>query len=63
MVPDIAQICMVAAHMNDLEGAKKSGLRTAFIQRSGESNGGLDPHTQPYIDFVIETIGELAEKI
>lgn len=54
---------MVATHMQDLEGAKKSGLRTAFIARSGESNGDLNPHTQPYIDFVIESIGELAEKI
>lgn len=49
--------------MNDLEGAKKSGFRTAFIERAGEGNGGLDPHAQPYIDFVIGTIAELAEKI
>lgn len=51
---------MVACHMNDLEGAKKCGLKTAFVRRSGEGDADKDPHEQPYIDFVLREIGDLA---
>lgn len=54
---------MVAAHKSDLEAAKKYGLMTACIARKGEEKNRTDPKELEYIDFVIETIGELADKI
>lgn len=34
LVPE--QCAMVAAHLNDLQAAKKNGLRTIYIERPGE---------------------------
>jgi 2-haloacid dehalogenase len=64
------EVVMVACHFNDLEYAKKAGLQTAFIYRPGESEPVLQPgqarrdgHAEPYIDYVVETIGELADLV
>lgn len=54
---------MVAAHLKDLEGAKKCGFQTAFISRPDEEDRTTDPKKEKYVDFVIQTIEELADKI
>lgn len=33
---------MVAAHLGDLDAARKLGLRTVYIERPGEENWGPD---------------------
>ena len=53
---------MVACHFKDLEGAKKCGLRTAFVHRPGEGSDS-DPRSETYIDYIIENIGDLAQHI
>jgi len=37
------ELCLVAAHNNDLAAARKCGLRTAFIYRPDESGPGRTP--------------------
>ncbi|ORY87531.1 HAD-like domain-containing protein [Protomyces lactucae-debilis] len=70
LLMDYEEVVMVACHFSDLEYAKKAGLRTAFIYRPGESEPELGPgqmrrdgRNEPYIDYVVETIGELADLI
>lgn len=37
-----SEVAMVAAHLNDLEGARSCGLRTVYIERSREEAWGKD---------------------
>lgn len=59
----MAKVCMVAAHKADLEAAKSYGLKTAYIDRAEEESNHSDTRTAAYIDFVIDSIGELSDKI
>ncbi len=56
-----AQICLVAAHNNDLAAARKCGLRTAFVFRPAESGPARTPPgpNQDW-DAVVHDFGELA---
>lgn len=56
------EVVMVACHFNDLEAASSCGLRTAFIRRQGEADE-RDPAAEPYIDFIIDEIGDLTTHI
>ncbi len=38
-----AEVCLVAAHNNDLAAARRCGLRTAFVFRPDESGPGITP--------------------
>jgi 2-haloacid dehalogenase len=40
---DPGELCLVAAHHSDLGGARKSGLRTAFVDRPSEYGGAPAP--------------------
>lgn len=57
-----ADVVMVAAHNSDLLAARESGLQTAFIARPIEHGKGqtIDLKASHKWDYVIETIGELA---
>lgn len=59
---DVVQVCMVACHFKDLEGAKKCGLKTAFVHRPGEGSDS-DPRSEAYIDYIIASIGDLAQHV
>jgi 2-haloacid dehalogenase len=42
---DPGELCLVAAHHSDLAGARKNGLRTAFVHRPHEYGGAPAPDT------------------
>ncbi|KAI8143831.1 haloacid dehalogenase, type II [Fennellomyces sp. T-0311] len=53
------EVCLVAAHTYDLQGAKKCGFKGAYIRRAGE-----DPATDPpkeIADVAVDSIVQLAE--
>lgn len=56
------QVCMVAAHNNDLEAAAKCGLQTAFIARRTEYGEQQKDDLEPSGDWdqVIDTIALLS---
>lgn len=53
-----AEILMVAAHNQDLEAAKKNGLRTCFVHRPTE-----DPGPTGTFDFVVDNCEHLASTL
>ncbi len=53
-----AEILMVAAHNQDLEAAKKNGLKTCFVHRSTE-----DPKPTGAYDYVAEDFQHLAHTL
>ena len=61
-----AQVCMVAAHNNDLAAAKKQGLRTAFVARPTEhgphQTSDLEPDSAS-VDVVAADFVELADRL
>jgi 2-haloacid dehalogenase len=59
------QIMMVAAHEDDLLGAKRCGLRTALVPRPLEYGPDSRPHQGPDHDFdiVASDFHDLAEKL
>lgn len=63
MWPD--QICLVAAHNNDLAAARKCGMRTAFIARPVEHgpNQATDLIAEQDWDVVASDMVALAEKL
>jgi 2-haloacid dehalogenase len=60
MRPD--EVCMVAAHNNDLAAARACGLRTAFVRRPTEHGAGqtTDLKAEQDWDFVAGDFAELA---
>jgi 2-haloacid dehalogenase len=59
------QVMMTAAHTNDLEAARKLGLRTAYVHRPHESGPGRErPHPAPGdFDVVAEDFRDMATKL
>jgi 2-haloacid dehalogenase len=59
------QVMMTAAHTNDLEAARKLGLRTAYVHRPHESGPGRErPHPAPAdFDVVAEDFRDMATKL
>ena len=51
---------MVAAHPLDLEGARRAGLRSAFIDRPLEYGPGSPPREDPDADISVSDLRELA---
>lgn len=60
-----AQILMVACHNFDLNAARASGYRTAFVRRPKEwgSAGPPDPHPHPDCSLVVDDFPELARRL
>jgi 2-haloacid dehalogenase len=60
-----AELCMVAAHNDDLTAAKACGLRTAFVSRPREHGDGQtkDLVAEDQWDFVAESFVELADQM
>lgn len=58
------QVLMVACHPSDLAGAKKAGLRTAYVPRPLEwGPSGTAPPPPPDVDFAAEDLVALAALI
>lgn len=49
------EVCLVAAHNNDLDAARKCGLRTVFVPRPSE-----DLHPEQQWDAAVKNLEELA---
>lgn len=61
-----AQVCMVAAHNNDLRAARAQGLRTAFVARPTEHGPGQTTDLAPdpsCVDVAAADLVELAERL
>ena len=56
---------MVAAHKGDLLGARKAGLRTAFVERSLEkgAGGGADAGREDWMDVYAKDFVDLARQL
>lgn len=57
------EVMMVAAHPGDLQGAKKEGLRTAYVHRPLENGAGKTPPAMPAagaFDIIANDFRELA---
>ncbi len=56
------EVCMTAAHNDDLQAARACGLRTAFIYRRTEYGSEQRADLQPAADrdFIAESITDLA---
>ena len=63
MRPD--EICLVAAHNDDLAAARRCGLRTAFVPRPAEHGPGQSRDLSPAQDWdvVAEDFGALAGRL
>jgi 2-haloacid dehalogenase len=58
------QVCMVAAHREDLASARARGLRTAYVHRPGEFGGGRPtPAADPDADWSVPSLVELADAL
>lgn len=59
------QVCLVAAHNDDLAGARRCGLKTAFIARPREHGPGQTIDLEPEEDWsiVARDLMDLAEKL
>ena len=55
----VSECMMVAAHGWDVGGAKRAGMKTAFITRKGQSPYPLAPAP----DFIVSDLGALAEQL
>jgi 2-haloacid dehalogenase len=62
---DADEICMVAAHNNDLSAARESGLATAFVARPTEHGAGqgTDLHAEQQWDFIASDFNDLADQL
>ena len=60
-----AEILMVACHNFDLDAARKEGFKTCFVRRPDEwgAAGPPDPNPNPGCDLVVDTFGQLAERM
>lgn len=63
LAPD--QMCLVAAHNNDLAAARKCGLKTAFVRRPTEHgpNQKTDLAAEQDWDAVADDLGQLADRL
>ncbi|MBA2492667.1 MAG: haloacid dehalogenase type II [Gammaproteobacteria bacterium] len=59
------QVMMVAAHVDDLEGARNAGFRTAFVSRPLEHGprGHVETVAQGSVDIITTDLLDLAEKL
>ncbi len=62
-----AEVMLVAAHKNDLDGAKKAGLMTCFVPRPKEYGpaevAGYDSKFEPRFDFNATDFVDLARQL
>jgi 2-haloacid dehalogenase len=58
-----SDVMMVAAHRNDLEAARKAGMKTAFVPRPLEHGPEGKAEIAPEVDVVAADFLELAEKL
>jgi 2-haloacid dehalogenase len=58
-----SQVMMVAAHPLDLAGARRAGLRSAFIDRPLEYGPGSPPREDPDADISVANLQELASAL
>ena len=59
------ECCMVASHNSDLNAAKNTGFKTAFIRRPDEwgADGPPDPEPNPMHDIIADGFPDLARKL
>ena len=59
------ECCMVACHNFDLDAAKNSGFKTAFVRRPDEwgAAGPPDPEPNPHHDIVADGFPDLARQL
>jgi 2-haloacid dehalogenase len=57
------EVMMVAAHPFDLKGARRAGLRTAFIDRPLEYGPGSPPREDPEADASVTDLSKLAVRL
>ena len=59
------EVCLVAAHNDDLAAARRCGLRTAFVPRPTEHGPGQAKDLAPAQDWevVAEDFGDLAARL
>jgi 2-haloacid dehalogenase len=59
------QVCLVAAHNDDLASARRCGLRTAFIPRPAEHGPGQAVDLKPEEDWdtVANDVQDLAARL
>ena len=59
------ECCMVACHNFDLDAAKASGFKTAFVRRPDEwgAEGPPDPTPNPAHDIIVDTFPDLAREL
>jgi 2-haloacid dehalogenase len=62
---DPSEIMMVACHNFDLDAARGCGYQSAFVRRPTEwgPGGPPDPLPNPAHDLVVDTFGELADRL
>lgn len=60
---EAAELMLVAAHPWDLEGARKAGLQTAFVNRPLEYGPGSATREDPDADESVGDLLELAERL
>lgn len=60
---DPEQVMLVAAHPLDLEGARRTGLRSAFVDRPLEYGPGSEPREDPQADFSTSDLHDLAVQL
>jgi 2-haloacid dehalogenase len=61
LAPD--EVMLVAAHPFDLKGARRAGLRSAFIDRQLEHGPGSPAREDPDADQSVANLGELAARL
>src|SRR3954447_23475922 len=57
------EVMLVAAHPLDLEGARRVGLRSAFVDRPLEYGPDSPPREDPKADLSVADLHELAERL
>jgi 2-haloacid dehalogenase len=61
LAPD--EVMLVAAHPFDLQGARRAGLRSAFVDRPLEYGPGSPPREDPDADFSVSDLNALARAL
>ena len=61
----IDEVMMVAAHINDLRGARATGMRTALVTRQHEFGGSKEPDLEPdpEDDYFAKDFNDLADQL